>query len=96
VDGAVGSGDREGAVGREVERPSVVVDGVVVVLAQGEEVPQVGGAESFPVVEMVDVAPVGGRVALGERAGAVEGTQCPALGPVGDPFGAAEVEDAIA
>ena len=72
----------------------MVVDGVVVSDAQGQEVVEVGGAAVFPPDDVVELAEVVAGVAAGDGARGVEGAQGAALGPVGHPGGAAQVEPA--
>ena len=92
--GAVGVGDGQGAVGGQDQVPAVVVNGVVVSDTQGQQVGEVGGAAVFPPDDVVEVAEVVAGVAAGDGAGGVEGAQGAALGPVGHPGGAAQVEAA--
>jgi hypothetical protein len=76
---AVGSVDGEG-VAVVGGGPSGSVDDVVVVVAEQDEVGEVGGSAVFPVDDVVGVAPAGGPVAAGEDAAAVAGDERAALG----------------
>jgi hypothetical protein len=71
----------------------LVVDLGVVSGADGDEVVEVGGSAVFPVVDVVDVAPVEGSVALGVGAlVVVAGCQRESLGGGGEAGACAHVE----
>lgn len=72
--------------------PAVVVDPSVVVLAQQDEVGQVGWSSVGPVDDVVGVAPRRWPVAAGEGAAGVAGGECAALRDGDESLGASDVE----
>jgi hypothetical protein len=93
VDGAVWPEQGEQSIRRSQEnRPAGVVDQVVVSEAEWDEVVDVGGSELFPPHDVVDLAPLERRGAPGDRTGAMDCSQRPALFTVGDPDRASGVE----
>ena len=92
VEGAVGSAQGDGAVGFEGEGPAAFVDVVVVPLAQGQEIVEVGGAEVFPPGDVMDPAVLETDLAAGEPTGPVHRPQRAALLGGGEPPGPAQVQ----
>ena len=89
-------GDCSGG-GVEGQGPSAFVGEVVVSGAEGHHVVEVGWAAVFPVVDVVDLAVVVWGVALGYRAGGVDGLECSSLGGGGESFASSDVDgDAVA
>ena len=91
-DGVVGSGPGADPVGGHGEGPVAFVYEVVVGFAQWEEFVEVGSAAERPWDDVVDSAVVEGDLAVGVGAGAVHGSQCASLGPVGGALLASDVE----
>jgi len=69
--GAVGGGDFEGAVGKQLGGVAPVVQAGVVEAAQQGEVVDVGAAAVVPPFDVMGVAPRRGAVAVGESAAPV-------------------------
>jgi hypothetical protein len=69
-----------------------VVDGVVVLHAEGQEVAEVGRSAVLPPPDVVEVALIESDMAAGDGTGSVQGAQGAALSPVGEAGAASEVD----
>jgi hypothetical protein len=84
--------DGESAVGCEGEQPAVVVDVLMVLLAYGEQVVEVGATVVPPPDDVVQSGAAVAHVAAGDRTGRVDGAERSALSPVRQAGRASEVE----
>jgi len=88
----VGGEDVEAAVFMEAQAPTALMNGVVMLTAEGHQVAEIGCAAVLPLMDMVELAPRQGAVTAVPGAGAVHGSNGNPLGRGGGAMATPDVD----